>query len=253
MTELERVTDDLSFTTGETDGGAGAPTRVLVVDDHELFRQGLMSFVARLFPGAEVIGATTAAEAFDAVENATGLDLVLLDLKLPDADGFDVLRQLVGRLPDTPVAVVTASESTQDITAAYQAGAKGYMFKSSPNNVLRHALTLVLCGEIYMPSAAAAVLSASGLRNVDADGNPDPFSHPVLTPRQREILALMAEGLRNSAIAAKLNMSEPTVKVHVKGVLQKFGVNNRTHAVMTAIRLGMVSLDADRPGNGDPE
>lgn len=247
------VTDDLSPTTDETNGGVDARTRILIVDDHELFRQGLTSLVTKEFPNAEVIVATTAAEAFSAIENATGLDLVLLDLKLPDADGLDVLRQLTARLPDTPVAVVTASESAEDISAAYQAGAKGYMLKSSPNKVLSHALTLVLYGETYIPSAAAAVLSAPRLKNDGGDASPDPLAGPVLTPRQREILALMAEGLRNSAIAARLDMPETTVKVHVKGVLQKFGVNNRTHAVMTAVRLGMVSLDPDQPGDDHPE
>ena len=247
------VAEDPSSTAGETSGDADAPITVLIVDDHELFRQGLTTFVEMLFPNADVIAVSTAADAFDAVENATRLGLVLLDLKLPDANGFDVLRQLRTRLPDTPVAVVTASESAADIAMAYEIGAKGYLPKSSPNKVLRHALTLILYGETYIPSAAVAVLSAPGPRNDGGDDNLDPVAGPVLTQRQREILALLAEGLRNSDIAARLDMPETTVKVHVKGVLQKFGVNNRTHAVMIAIRRGMVSPDSTRQGNDDPE
>ncbi len=230
----------------EADRNAGVKLSVLVVDDHELFRQGLMALVARIFPDARVTGAATAAEALAiAADPAAGLDLVLLDLKLPDEDGHGALGQLIAMLPDSPVAVVTASESAQDMATAYQTGAKGYIVKSATAEVMRNALQLIVSGETYIPSIAAAVLWSSEQRR--------PGGGSALTPRQHEVLTLMAQGLQNRAIAIELGMPEATVKVHVKGVLQKLGVNNRTHAVMTAVRLGMLSLGSGRPVSDNPE
>lgn len=229
---------------GGEDRKAGAQMTVLIVDDHELFRQGMTALVERLFPDTRVVGATTAAEALVVAEDPAGLDLVLLDLNLPDADGQEVLGRLVALVPDCPVAVVTASDRAQDMAAAYRAGAKGYIVKSSTSDIMRHALELIVAGETYIPTAAAAALWASEPRTGDS---PMLDSGMALTPRQQEVLALMAQGLQNREISARLEMPEPTVKVHVKGVFQKLGVNNRTHAVITAIRLGLVSPDTDPP------
>lgn len=229
----------------EADGNAGAQLTVLIVDDHELFLQGMTTLVESIFPNARVTGAATAAEALAVAATPPGIDLVLLDLKLPDADGHGALERLIAMLPNGSVAVVTASEQTEDMAAVYQAGARGYILKSATREVMRHALELIVAGETYIPSTAAAVMWSSGQQG--------PGGGPALTPRQHEVLTLMAQGLQNRAIAARLGMPEATVKVHVKGVLQKLGVNNRTHAVMTAARLGVISVDLDQLRNDDSE
>lgn len=251
MMNSEKPANSLSSAKGKEDRIAGAQMTVLIIDDHELFRQGLTTLVERLFPDVRTIGATTAAEAFKAAEDSGRLDLVLLDLNLPDADGHEVLKRFVAMLPDSPVAVVTASERAQDMAAAYRAGARGYIVKSATSEILSHALPLIVAGETYIPSAAAAVLWASEPQS--PGGGPASNSSPALTPRQSGVLALMAQGFPNRKIAAQLEMPEATVKVHVKGVLQKLGVNNRTHAVITGIRLGLVSPDTGTPPDDSPQ
>ncbi len=222
--------------------------KILVVDDHALFRQGLAMLLKELYPDSEILEAATSAAALESAEQNPDIRLVLLDLKLEDGSGFETLEKLSSELADAAVTIVSASEDSRNISRSYKAGAKGYIVKSSTSDVLRHALPLILAGETYIPSHAMSLLTGGG-----SGGNETTSSHtgvagaPNLTPRQQEILLLMAQGLQNRDIASSLGMLEGTVKVHVKSILQKLGVNNRTHAVVTGIRLGLVPSDLVLP------
>ncbi|MCK4868807.1 MAG: response regulator transcription factor [Alphaproteobacteria bacterium] len=222
--------------------------KILVVDDHALFRQGLAMLLKELYPDSEILEAATSAAALESAEQNPDIRLVLLDLKLEDGSGFETLEKLSSDLTNAAVTIVSASEDSRNISRSYKAGAKGYIVKSSTSDVLRHALPLILAGETYIPSHAMSLLTGGG-----SGGNEPTSSHtgvagaPNLTPRQQEILLLMAQGLQNRDIASSLGMLEGTVKVHVKSILQKLGVNNRTHAVVTGIRLGLVPSDLVLP------
>lgn len=225
--------------------------KILVVDDHALFRQGLAMLLAELYPNSEILEAASSATALEETERNRDVRLILLDLKLEDGTGFETLEKLSRDLPDAAVAVVSASEDSRDIASSYKAGAKGYIVKSSTSDVLRHALPLILAGETYIPSHAMSLLTGGGPSEAGESGGHQPAGvsegAPHLTPRQQEILLLMAQGLQNRDIASSLGMLEGTVKVHVKSILQKLGVNNRTHAVVTGIRLGLVPSDLVLP------
>ncbi|MDH5555695.1 MAG: response regulator transcription factor, partial [Alphaproteobacteria bacterium] len=183
-------------------------------------------------------------------EQNPDIRLVLLDLKLEDGTGFETLEKLSGSLANAAVTIVSASEDSKNISRSYKAGAKGYIVKSSTSDVLRHALPLILAGETYIPSHAMSLLTGGGTDGAEpSTQNNGVTGTPRLTPRQQEILLLMAQGLQNRDIAASLGMLEGTVKVHVKSILQKLGVNNRTHAVVTGIRLGIVPSDLVLPDN----
>ena len=226
----------------------GEKMKILVVDDHALFRQGLAMLLKELYPDSEILEAATSAAALESAEQNPDIRLVLLDLKLEDGSGFETLEKLSSDLANAAVTIVSASEDSRNISRSYKAGAKGYIVKSSTSDVLRHALPLILAGETYIPSHAMSLLTGGG-----SGGNEPTSSHtgvagaPNLTPRQQEILLLMAQGLQNRDIASSLGMLEGTVKVHVKSILQKLGVNNRTHAVVTGIRLGLVPSDLVLP------
>jgi DNA-binding NarL/FixJ family response regulator len=148
------------------------------------------------------------------------------------------VERLVKKLPKASVTVVSASEDPVDIAKSYKVGARGYVAKSSSSDTLRHALPLILSGETFIPSSAIAILTDA--QKAKRKWSAAPLNGPKLTPRQQEILLLMAQGMQNKNIASELGMLEGTVKVHVKSILQKMGVNNRTHAVVTGIRRGLV-------------
>ena len=229
------------------EAGKTTPIRVLIIDDHALFRSGLVTLIEGLFPGAEIIQAATAAEAIAAAEKIKGIRLILVDLMLPDDNGFDLLGKLVTMLPDTPVAVISATENLTAMTRAYKAGAKGYIVKSATAEKLRHVLPLILSGEAYIPAAAMAALLNPAVPDSANNMGGLPSGATALTRRQLQILKLMAQGMQNKDIATELDTLEGTVKVHVRNILQKLGVNNRTHAVVKAIRTGLVSADTELP------
>lgn len=233
------------------DDAESSTMKILIVDDHVLVRQGIVALFGQLYPDSEVVQASNAAEAIVLAEaEEGGLSLVLLDLTLPGDDGFDLLARLTAKLPETPVAVVSASERAEDIAKAYRNGAKGYIVKSSSAEVLSHALPIILSGETYVPAAALDALSNPAALTPEAATVP---GAPSLTPRQREILILIAEGLQNKEIAEQLNTVEGTIKVHVKTILEKLGVGNRTFAVVKGIRMGLIPADIVLPRDGGGE
>ncbi len=197
-----------------------------------------------IFPDCEVEEAGTVDEAIDVLEQMP-IDIVLLDLVMPGMNGFDGLRLISRNWPNIPVVVISSSESNADVHKAFNGGARGFIVKSATAKILRYALPLVVAGEMYVPPIT--VQSICTRINGLCDGGGVESELPLsttdavqLTPRQQEVLREMALGLSNKEIARKLGMLEGTVKVHVKAILQKLNVRNRTEAVMISIRNGSI-------------
>ena len=221
--------------------------KILLVDDHSLFRDGLRHLLNGLDANATVLEVGSGSEALAAVGQNPDLDLILLDLSLPDLDGLEILTRLHDGQPEVPVVVLSGSEHVSDIIAALEAGARGYIPKSSSSQVLCAALKLVFAGAVYVPPAvfaapcpAAAARPAPKLADLwHAD---EAISDPAalgLTPRQQDVLKLIVEGKSNKLIARELGIEESTVKVHISPVLKALKVVNRVHAILAVSRLGI--------------
>ena len=189
--------------------------RLLLVDDHRIFLDGLSLALSPLSQNLQIHTANSAAEAEQCLRQHD-YDLVLLDLRLPDEPGIELLQRWLARGESTPVAILSASDSALEAQAALAAGALGFIPKSSDGNALRQAVTRVLLGEIL----------------------PAPSSSSPLTPRQLEILQLLAEGLPNKAISRELGLAEDTVKTHLKALFETFAVHTRTACVSAARQRG---------------
>jgi DNA-binding NarL/FixJ family response regulator len=211
---------------------------ILVVDDHVLIRDALRAVLQTLKDDVIVFEATNRSQAIDLIGQHPNLDLVLLDLGLPDCDGFSMLADLRQSFPAIPVVVMSALDDHDSVTRALHLGALGFIPKSSHRAVMLSALQLIFSGGIYVPPEILA-------RGVPAASKPDepvpPNASPSdlgLTERQMAVLALMAKGKSNKAIGRMLDLAEPTVKAHVSAVLKALKAANRTEAVVTAGRLG---------------
>jgi two-component system, NarL family, response regulator LiaR len=205
---------------------------VLVVDDHAVVREGLRTFL-ELQEGIEVIGeAGDGAEALRAAERLRP-DVILMDLVMPKLDGVGAMRELRRRLPASRVIVLTSFADDERLLPAIQAGAAGYLLKDAEPQELARAVRAAHAGEALLDPAVAA-------RLVDALAQ-SAAEEPVerLTPREREVLALIGRGLPNKLIARELELSEKTVKNHVSQVLAKLGVSDRTQAALYAARAGL--------------
>lgn len=207
-------------------------SRVLIADDHPLFREALRNIVELTFPDVECVDTCDVAETMAAVRDDASFDLILLDLFLPGAEGYSCLIALRSHAPSTPVIVVSASDNVSVVREAFSYGAMGYLPKSSSREVMKNALRLVVSGSSYVPSEA---LGAIGPLRPSAAGNAaEEDDWQTLTPRQLAVLALLGEGKANKQIAFELGISEITVKAHVSAILRKLNVHNRLQAVIAA-------------------
>lgn len=212
---------------------------VLIADDHALFRYGISLALESLYgKDVTILQASNAEETRRVAQETPGLDLILLDLMMPGLNGISDLKKFIDSLPPVPVVIVSGSRQRATIRSAIECGARGYVLKSSNGEILKHVLPLVLSGELYVPAQAVATEdlseSADGSPLGDAgDFNPDFKS---LTPRETQVLKLLTLGYSNKEIARSLGMLEGTVKVHVKSIMKKLGVNNRTQAAIAANR-----------------
>ncbi len=208
--------------------------RVLVADDHPIVRDGLVAILSTQ-PDIDVIG--EAANGREVIERVALLrpDVLLLDLEMPEMDGVEALRRLRDSGATVRTIVFTAFDSDERILGAVQAGAQGYLLKGAPRDELFEAVRVVYAGG----SLLQPVVTSKLLRRISAGPAPTPTSEP-LTPRELEVLRLMARGLQNKEIANELVISERTVKFHVSSILQKLDAGNRTEAVTIAIQQGMV-------------
>jgi DNA-binding NarL/FixJ family response regulator len=218
--------------------------KILLVDDHALLREALRGALKELESEAAIFEASDSRETMLFVEQHPDLDLVLLDLKLPDRDGFGVLAELRNRYPSVSVVVISALQDRDDVLRALDLGALGFIPKSATRKVILGALQLVFSGGIYIPPQ---ILSRPGPAPVPS--RPDrpgevaavkPGSSPAdlgLTERQLDVLALVMQGKSNKAICRVLNLAEPTVKNHVRAILKALKAANRTEAVIAVGQL----------------
>jgi len=220
--------------------------RILLVDDHLLFRKGL----ARLLdaqPDFEVIG--EAADGLEAVEQTRALhpDLVLMDVRMPNCDGLEATRRIKVQMKDVQVVMLTVSDDERDLTTAVRYGADGYLLKDLLPETLFQQLRGLMVGEAPISRAMTGKL----LRQLTRQGRPaaQPAATAVLSARECEVLALVVNGYSNREIAAELGIARNTVKNHLRSILAKLGVRNRAQAAAYAVSHGLVYLPANNSGS----
>ncbi len=211
--------------------------RVLLADDHALFREGMKHILLGLDDGVDVVEAASYDEARARIADQPAFDMALVDLAMPGLDEFAGLKRLCDEIGDVPVVVVSAMEGGNEIRKAMDCGASGYVPKTLDSNVVLSALKLVFSGGVYLPTnLLGGGESETGSDRRGSDGGKGP-----LTPRQCDVLDLMAKGYSNKEIARTLNLAEGTVKLHVTALLKALGVSNRTQAVIKATAMGLTS------------
>lgn len=206
--------------------------RVLLADDHALFREGVRLVLENLVDGPlEVVEAGDFVQAVAALRSSGDFDVGLVDLNMPGMDGFDGIGAVCRAAPNMHLVVISASESPTDVRRALDAGAQGYIAKTSSSSSMLEAIRQVLSGDTYL-SPRLEIASA------DDDGQGRDHARNVLTPRQRDVLAMLRQGKSNKEIARDLNLAEITVKLHVTAILRALGVENRTQAAILAAKIG---------------
>lgn len=209
--------------------------RILVIDDHTLFRVGLQGLLEHR--GIEVVAAVGDGQEGLALAEQLRPDVVLLDMRMPGMDGLGVLRHLRQTGLKMPIAMLTTSSNEQDLVEALRSGAQGYLIKDMEPDDLVVALRDIVAGKTVVAPDLAPVLAKVVQGESVKARDPSPFSE--LTPREGEILGLLAEGQSNKAIARNLGISDGTVKLHVKAILRKLGVHSRVEAAVIAVEQGM--------------
>jgi len=219
-----------------------APLRILLVDDHLLFRKGLVRLLDAQ-PDFQVVG--EAADGWEAIEQTQSLhpDLVLMDVRMPNCNGLEATRQIKSRMPDVRVVMLTVSDDEQDLAAAVRYGADGYLLKDILPETLFQQLRGLMSGETPIARAMTGKL----FRQLAHQNQPavQPAATAVLSARECEILALVVNGYSNQAIAEELGIAHNTVKNHLRSILTKLGVRNRAQAAALAVSRGLVRLPAD--------
>ncbi len=207
--------------------------KVLLADDHSVVRQGLRMFLT-LDEELEIVGeATNGAEAVRLARQFEP-DVVLMDLLMPEMDGITATTTIRRELPNTELIALTSVLEDEKVFGAIRAGAIGYLLKDTEAEDLRRAIKAAAAGQVQLAPQAAARL----MREVRPPESPD-----ELTPRETEVLQLLAQGLANKEIAREMGIGEKTVKTHVSNILSKLGVLSRTQAALHAVRIGLVSVD----------
>ncbi len=228
----------------------GEPIRVVLVDDHRLFREALQAYLERN-PDIVVVGAFARGEEALRALPTLRPDVILVDIKMPHMDGLEVTKRIIARDPQARVIMLTVSEADEDLLEAFKAGARGYLLKGTTSgHDLAQAIRRVAHGEAIIPPALAPKLleefatlaKARERRNEDdAPAAPHPREEredgetnglDVLTPRERQVLELVALGLTNREIAARLVISENTVRTHLRRILEKLHVRSRVEAAL---------------------
>lgn len=218
--------------------------KVLLVEDHLLFRDGVSLILERLDPNTEIVACGSGEEALTLAEQHADFNLVLLDYNLPDTTGLHCLAKIQTHLPTAPIVMLSAENNGELIQQVLAAGARGFITKTSASDVMISAIKLVLSGGIYIPQEMLSSLSTPFTATSQAGAThaapPSPLgvdqkpAEHQLTGRQLNVLHEMLKGLSNKEIARELNMSPSTVKVHVAAILREFNVKNRTQAVAHA-------------------
>jgi len=219
--------------------------KILLIDDHALFRDGILLILEGLQIPIETFEASSYESAKIILDENSDIDLVLLDLDLPGVSFFDALQALRQQLPETPVVILSGTMDHQTVEQALQLGARGYIPKSAPAKTMLNALQLVISGDTYVP---AEILQNKNINTDNAaasrkkkTGN-TPAEHN-LTPRQHDVLIQLAEGKSNKEIGKTLYLTESTIRAHVAAILRSFDVSNRTQAVRYAVQNAWVTVE----------
>ena len=215
-------------------GVGDASLRILLADDHALFRAGLRHLLKDFGDRLQIEEAHDYDATVKRLAEVDDLDLLLLDLNMPGMTGIAAVEDLCALAPDVPIIIVSVRETAEDVRKAIDAGAMGFIPKSSTPEVMMSALRLVLSGGIYLPPNLLHQLPASAGGTAE---NGDGAAHDQLarlTPRQRDVLRLLAQGQSNKQIADVLGLAPGTVKIHISRILRAFKVQNRTQAVIAA-------------------
>ncbi len=209
-------------------------SKILIIDDHPLFRDSLSSILSKeKFQGEtpEILTAENSATALKIIHKNKDLGLILTDIDMPGMDGLTLLQQIRTFLPHATIVMISGSENPKDVQKAINFGAKGFIQKSSETSVLLAALQLILAGGTYIPPLMLEQ------QTLNIEPRPETAS---LTSRQMDILHYLHKGQQNKVIAYELDLSEATVKVHVRHIFSVLGVKNRTQAVQKALELGIL-------------
>ena len=221
------------------------PTRVLLADDHTLFRKGIRTILEQM-PGLKVVG--EAATGQDVVGQARELvpDVILMDIKMPVISGIDAAKQILQENPHIGIILVTMFDDPESVFSGMRAGARGYVLKEAEPEELSRAIEAAYRGEVILcPIIAKRVMDHFRLA---PDRRQPGLPYEKLTPRELQVLQLAADGMSNKEIAARLVISEKTVKNHIANIFSKLKVNDRTQAVLYTVRKGLVTVSPDEPG-----
>lgn len=214
------------------------PISVLIIDDHTLFRSGIRLLLQRQ-DGFEVVG--EAGDGLEGVKLAKRLepDVVLLDLHMPGVGGLEALQLLQEELPQVQVVMLTVSEDAQDLLEALRIGARGYLLKNIETDFLLDAIRRAAAGESVMSPQMANRL-ADAVRAPQSNTKTSPAAAAKLSPREAEIIVMLAAGASNKEIARRLELAESTVKIHVQGILRKLNLSSRVQAAVYAVEHGLM-------------
>lgn len=202
------------------------PIRVFLADDHPPLRAGLAA-VLNNQPDIEVVG--EAGSGREALESEVSADVYTVDIRMPDGDGIQLIQALMKRNPETRVLVLTTFDNEEDVFRALESGARGYLLKDTTTEELVAAVRQVHAGERYLPHGIATRLA-------------DRLVRPSLTPRELDVLRLVAKGRTNKEIASAMFVSEETVKTHMKALFQKLDVHDRAEAVSVSLKRGIIRI-----------
>ena len=213
--------------------------KVLIVDDHSLVRRGLGHVVRDCFPDAEVVEASNAASALELMPH--DVEIALVDVRMPDSDGLELLHELKTRWPDVPVIMLTSFDHAHYVRRALSEGAAGYMLKDATPDDLEQAIKVAISGggNVLSPKVIQNLFEATAADPSAPEGSRGARPAGALTQRETDILALLAEGKSNRDISRALYLSEKTVKAHLAAIFRKLGVTNRTQAAMAAVSMGI--------------
>lgn len=209
--------------------------RILLVDDHTLFRGGIRLLLQRN-PEFEIVG--EAADGLEGVKRAKQLkpDVVLMDLNMPGLSGLEAMQLIVDDLPNTAVLMLTVSEQAEDLSAALRSGARGYLLKNIEADYLTSAIKRAAAGE---PVVAEAMTAKLVLQFQTGAHTQAPSERDKLTPRERETMMFLARGASNKEIARHLDVAESTVKIHVQNILKKLNLSSRVQIAVYAVEHGL--------------
>jgi DNA-binding NarL/FixJ family response regulator len=214
--------------------------KALLVDDHALFRSGLMMLLTMRFPEVDMREADGLTAALAHLEAEPDIELVLLDLGLRDSEGLPTLRQLRAVSDERTLVVLSASDDADTMIAALNEGAAGFIPKTTRSGAVEQALRVVLSGGIYLPPAVySAVAPLPEMTQSDEDRAAEVIDRLGLSPRQVDVLRLLTAGQSNKVICRELDLAESTIKTHLLGLFRKLGVSSRTEAVVAAARIGL--------------